>query len=250
MSAPARTLDTVAPGTSLAGEGGAVPPSEAAVGAEALLEELHVALEAAGEAVAVVERASRRILWCTSACRQVDAGLRTGADATAVAVLAAALGTDRTDGADGEVEASGSVEAVGSGDADTVVDERGGVWRLERLHALAARATFRFVPERPVDDYLRRYVADREKLFSVSRTVSVSEMATTLAHELNQPIGTIANILQGVHVLIAREGAVPESIAKAARTGERSDALRRRHHRPHPQLHPLAGATPDRLRER
>ncbi len=44
----------------------------------------------------------------------------------------------------------------------------------------------------------QRYLEDREKLFSTSRTISVSEMATTLAHEINQPIGTISNLLHGI----------------------------------------------------
>jgi two-component system, LuxR family, sensor kinase FixL len=44
----------------------------------------------------------------------------------------------------------------------------------------------------------RRRLEDREKLLFTSRSVSVGEMATTLAHELNQPIGSIANLLRGV----------------------------------------------------
>jgi len=44
---------------------------------------------------------------------------------------------------------------------------------------------------------IRQYLEAREKLFTTSRTISVSEMATTLAHELNQPIGSITNILKG-----------------------------------------------------
>ena len=64
------------------------------------------------------------------------------------------------------------------------------------------------------DDFLIRYVADREKLFSVSRSVSVTEMGATLAHELNQPIGTVANILQCVHTLLQREGVLSSEIEK------------------------------------
>lgn len=51
--------------------------------------------------------------------------------------------------------------------------------------------------EREQDNYYRQYIADREKLFSTSRTLTVNEMATTLAHELNQPIGTVVNLLHG-----------------------------------------------------
>lgn len=45
---------------------------------------------------------------------------------------------------------------------------------------------------------LRRHLEDRERLLYTSRSVAVSEMASTLAHELNQPIGTVANILHGL----------------------------------------------------
>ncbi len=44
----------------------------------------------------------------------------------------------------------------------------------------------------------RRYMSARESLFSTSRTISVSEMASALAHEINQPVGTIANLLRGI----------------------------------------------------
>lgn len=49
------------------------------------------------------------------------------------------------------------------------------------------------------DHYLKHYIAEREKLFNTSRSISVGEMATTLAHELNQPIGTMINMINGVH---------------------------------------------------
>ena len=44
----------------------------------------------------------------------------------------------------------------------------------------------------------QRFVKDREKLFAMSSTFSISEIATTLAHELNQPIGTLNNLLEGI----------------------------------------------------
>lgn len=44
----------------------------------------------------------------------------------------------------------------------------------------------------------RRYMSARESLFSTSRTISVSEMASALSHEINQPVGTIANLLRGI----------------------------------------------------
>ncbi len=46
----------------------------------------------------------------------------------------------------------------------------------------------------------RRHLADREQLLFTSRALAVGEMAATLAHELNQPIGTVANVLRGLRM--------------------------------------------------
>ncbi len=48
------------------------------------------------------------------------------------------------------------------------------------------------------DDYMRQYVAEQEELFNTSRSISVGEITTTLAHELNQPLGTLQNIVNGI----------------------------------------------------
>lgn len=43
----------------------------------------------------------------------------------------------------------------------------------------------------------QRHLEDRERLLFTSRLLSIGEMATTLAHEINQPIGAAANLLRG-----------------------------------------------------
>jgi len=50
------------------------------------------------------------------------------------------------------------------------------------------------------------YLAERDQLFLRSRSISVSEVATTLAHELNQPLGAISNILQGLQMRMDSAG--------------------------------------------
>lgn len=50
----------------------------------------------------------------------------------------------------------------------------------------------------------RRHLADREDLLLTSRVLSVGEMATMIAHELNQPIGSIANVLRGLKARLER----------------------------------------------
>ncbi len=61
----------------------------------------------------------------------------------------------------------------------------------------------------------QRYLEDREQLFSISRSVSVSEMATTLAHEINQPIGTISNLLRGIRMRLKKSGNHSSDVSKA-----------------------------------
>lgn len=51
---------------------------------------------------------------------------------------------------------------------------------------------------------LQRHLRDREELLFTSRSVSIGEMASTLAHEINQPVGTIVNVLRGVAARLAR----------------------------------------------
>jgi len=73
----------------------------------------------------------------------------------------------------------------------------------------------RFSSATKSSDEIQRYLEDREKLFSTSRTLSVSEMATTLAHELNQPIGTVTNLLQGIRMRLQKIESPVEPILQA-----------------------------------
>lgn len=43
-----------------------------------------------------------------------------------------------------------------------------------------------------------RHLADRERLMLTWRSTSIGEMASTIAHELNQPLGSIGNLLNGL----------------------------------------------------
>ena len=56
----------------------------------------------------------------------------------------------------------------------------------------------------------RRHLEDRERLLFTSRSVAVGEMATTLAHELNQPLGAVTNVLRGLKARIGAAIAQPQ----------------------------------------
>jgi two-component system, LuxR family, sensor kinase FixL len=60
-----------------------------------------------------------------------------------------------------------------------------------------------------------RYLRDREKLLFTSRSITVSEMASTLAHEINQPIGTISNLLNGIKARIKNARGHDDEIVEA-----------------------------------
>jgi len=68
------------------------------------------------------------------------------------------------------------------------------------------------VTENKTQHYLQQYLAEREALFSHSRNISVGEMATALAHEINQPIGAVGNLLQGIDIRLKGENIDVEQI--------------------------------------
>jgi two-component system, LuxR family, sensor kinase FixL len=72
----------------------------------------------------------------------------------------------------------------------------------------------------------RRHLEDREQLLFTSRSVSVGAMATTLAHEINQPIGTVTNVLRGVLAwLDQRERSADAADADAAPIQTQAQAM-------------------------
>lgn len=65
----------------------------------------------------------------------------------------------------------------------------------------------------------------QSELVHVSRLTALGEMASALAHELNQPLSAIANYLKGSRMLLARDEVPQEKVADAVeRAGE--EALR------------------------
>lgn len=72
----------------------------------------------------------------------------------------------------------------------------------------------RLQPEPAHQRATRRHLEDRERLLFTSRSVAVGEMATTLAHELNQPLGAVTNVLRGLKARLAA-AAQPSAAAMA-----------------------------------
>lgn len=64
-------------------------------------------------------------------------------------------------------------------------------------------------------DSMRQHRVLQEQLLSSSRVMSVGEMATTLAHEINQPLASIVNCLTAARTLLERRGAHIERLREA-----------------------------------
>jgi two-component system, LuxR family, sensor kinase FixL len=144
-----------------------------------------------GDAAALVNAASRTLVWASPAWLALWPMLDVGADAVAL-----------------EQALPGATEALAAACADPTArranvgaDQR---WELQIAQApnehLLLRATDRHEDSRA----LQRQLDDREQLLFTSRVFSVGEMATTLAHELNQPIGATANLLRGLRSRLSR----------------------------------------------
>ncbi|WP_266167815.1 sensor histidine kinase [Dyella subtropica] len=74
-------------------------------------------------------------------------------------------------------------------------------------------------------EVLRRHREQHEQLLSTSRMMSVGEMATTLAHELNQPLSAAINYLAGCEQIVDAEPAgnrLRQGIHLAKRQTERA----------------------------
>jgi two-component system sensor kinase FixL len=61
----------------------------------------------------------------------------------------------------------------------------------------------------------RRLQEMQAELVHVSRLTALGEMASALAHELNQPLSAISNYVTGSRQLLAREGSDPEKVRDA-----------------------------------
>ncbi|MCF8206660.1 MAG: HAMP domain-containing histidine kinase [Methylotenera sp.] len=79
-----------------------------------------------------------------------------------------------------------------------------GEYVAQRVALDARHVLLRLSDERARLHHLQRQLDDREGLLFTSRSLTVSEMGSVLAHELNQPIGATANLLRGLKLRLAR----------------------------------------------
>jgi signal transduction histidine kinase len=66
-----------------------------------------------------------------------------------------------------------------------------------------------------LDEANSRHLEDRERLIYTAGSITVSEMASTLAHEINQPVGTINNLLHGIRERIIAYDICDQTLVRA-----------------------------------
>jgi two-component system sensor histidine kinase DctS len=149
------------------------------------------ALAAFGDAVALVDPAARVVRWTSPAWLRLLPS--TAAGATTAALEAALPGLDAARWRDADPAAP---QQLAVGEAQQ--------WSAEIACVDGTQVALRLTDRREQRRAMQRQLDDREQLLFTSRVISVGEMATTLAHELNQPIGATANLLRGLRSRLTR----------------------------------------------
>jgi two-component system sensor kinase FixL len=160
------------------------------------------ALAQMGDAVALIDRRAHKLRWTSPAwlklLPEVGAGASLESLEQALPGLAAARCAESLDGA----------KRLSLGDKQQ--------WDAQLATFDAHHLLLRLSDRREVSRAMQRQLDDREQLLFTSRVISVGEMATTLAHELNQPIGATANLLRGLRSRLARRADALESSESSA----------------------------------
>ncbi|MEW6704688.1 MAG: ATP-binding protein [Pseudomonadota bacterium] len=154
------------------------------------------ALQALGEVVLLIDLEEGWLPWCSEPAERLLAPLRMGAPLPAL---------------HGRIEGLKALLDAQLADAPAALQIDGRRFDAVLAPAAGRRVALRLADAAERERAMQRHLEDRERLLFTSRVVSVGEMASTLAHELNQPIGTIANLLRGVRMRLARTAEAPDA---------------------------------------
>lgn len=156
-----------------------------------------------GDAVALIDRDSRCVRWASAAWLALCPGLGTGS--TLAEIERELPGLAATD-----------LQAGGAEPPRRLVLGKSAEWDAELATPAPGTLLLRLSDRREQGRALQRQLDDREQLLFTSRVISVGEMASTLAHELNQPIGATANLLRGLRSRLARRSTALRAEESAA----------------------------------
>ncbi len=199
-------------------------------------ERFETVLDSLDVAVYVSDLETHEILFCNTRFRETFPGHGVGAR---IHDIERGFAVDPTEKFPAALLAPGGVasQAVYFDEIEHRASQR---WFLMRTRAVnwvdgrvARLTTLGDVTDRVVAERLRK--TQEEKLTRTSRLMTVGEMASTLAHEINQPLGAIANYVNGCLRRLRMVGGADEQVLRAM---EKADAQVRR-----------AGAIISRVRE-
>ena len=162
-------------------------------------------LQALNEPVALLDTSLLSLHWVSEQWCSIFTALKRGSSLR--------LCNEHLPGLDSAVEQVLSGTASTSVELDWPAGRLGDVFRITRLRDQFVLIRLLQAPN--IDKPLQQYLESREGLFSTSSTISVSEMATTLAHEINQPVGTITNLIRGLQSRLGGQNLSTEQLAQA-----------------------------------
>ena len=161
-------------------------------------------LDAAEQAYALLDPASGKIIWCSAGWTS------TFPDWTVGEFWAVMLGSSEK-----LTDLYKSLEDQ-SRVAETIANPlNGDLLDFEMYRLSAGIVGLKAVCQPMTVENMHLYMQVRENMFTTSRTISVSEMATTLAHEIKQPIATISNLLKGVRLRLKQGSAASSEVDDA-----------------------------------
>jgi C4-dicarboxylate-specific signal transduction histidine kinase len=163
------------------------------------------ALAQLGDAVALLDRRARRVRWTSPAWLVLLPELAAGTTQAALEKALPGLAGTHWPSASTTNEVPRHLVL---GDAQQ--------WNAELAAFDTGHLLLRLTDRREQSRVLQRQLDDREQLLFTSRVISVGEMAATLAHELNQPIGATANLLRGLRSRLARRSGALDADESAA----------------------------------
>lgn len=160
------------------------------------VKELEGVLDVIAEELVLVHRSTGEIMWMSSACRGVTHKLGATKNIDEFPSLRKMINEVTPDESGFKLQARWQT-------TDAQWKQHIGDNRKSSISVLVRPENHehiwvRFYRSSEQEDYVRQTLAQQEKLFSTSRSISVSEMVTTLAHELNQPLGTLVNLMNGI----------------------------------------------------
>lgn len=168
------------------------------------IEQLQTIMQLAQLASALLDPVSEKIIWCTADWLKAYPWLGVGA-----------LWSQAINESDELVKVYESFDGQDAFTASLYCKKLDSMKQLSLTRQQDGIIVLLLSEPTPAANDMHLYMQARESMFTTSRTISVSEMATTLAHEIKQPISTISNILKGLLIRLSQSGMKDEMMETA-----------------------------------